>query len=412
MDHKPIPALYCCYLLRFGQSIQTLYVGSTPNPRRRLAQHLGVTKGGARRTTRKGSQWDMICIVTGFPSTIAALQFEWAWNNPHKTKRVADEDRIVRPRKVKKKDRDGEGLRNSPSKPKVSLNMYLSHLHLLLRGPSFQTWPLHLRFFSDDIFQRWKRTCEAATKQLAPEITAILDLKQTSPSETQSDQLPLSTYAKSKQRREAIGKGGVDGLDVSYARYKGHLEKSLATLKGTRENSCVLCSRRIPYDNQTTLVCPHDTCSAVSHLSCLATVFRKIDEPAHVVPMTGKCPSCRNEVQWIDLMTELSLRARGQREVSRILKKPRGAVDERHGFGGRDSAAENGEDDDLDETSDEPLPEHWQPQDNDSDDTESVTSAASEPSHLQSHLGTLHQPKGRLKAVIEDSEGVEDEALD
>lgn len=77
VQHKPLPALYTVYVLRSTVRHASLYIGSTPNPPRRLKQHNGEVKGGAVRTSReKLRPWEMITIVSGFPSSIAALKFE------------------------------------------------------------------------------------------------------------------------------------------------------------------------------------------------------------------------------------------------------------------------------------------------------------------------------------------------
>ncbi|PVU98113.1 hypothetical protein BB561_000101 [Smittium simulii] len=81
------PSFYCCYLLRSEKEgySNCVYVGSTPNPIRRLAQHNGLITAGAKRTLKK-RPWKMCLVVYGFPSKYAALQFEWVWQNPHKSR--------------------------------------------------------------------------------------------------------------------------------------------------------------------------------------------------------------------------------------------------------------------------------------------------------------------------------------
>ncbi len=74
---KPIPALYTVYILRSTVRHASLYIGSTPNPPRRLSQHNGLVRGGAARTSRHSLRpWEMVTLVSGFPSMTAALKFE------------------------------------------------------------------------------------------------------------------------------------------------------------------------------------------------------------------------------------------------------------------------------------------------------------------------------------------------
>ena len=54
------------------------YVGATVNPRRRLRQHNGELKGGAKYTRRGRGHWCYVCLVSGFRNQREALQFEWA----------------------------------------------------------------------------------------------------------------------------------------------------------------------------------------------------------------------------------------------------------------------------------------------------------------------------------------------
>lgn len=57
------------------------YVGATVDRNRRLRQHNGALKGGAKATSRKPGDWIRHCYVSGFPDNHAALSFEWRWKS-------------------------------------------------------------------------------------------------------------------------------------------------------------------------------------------------------------------------------------------------------------------------------------------------------------------------------------------
>jgi predicted GIY-YIG superfamily endonuclease len=73
--------LYMAWSVYFLQQLggSKTYIGATLDIDRRLKQHNGQLKGGARATA--GLSWKRVCHVAGFPNERAALQFEWAWKH-------------------------------------------------------------------------------------------------------------------------------------------------------------------------------------------------------------------------------------------------------------------------------------------------------------------------------------------
>lgn len=57
------------------------YCGVSPDPVRRLRQHNGEIRGGAKYTTSKSPNWKHVCIIEGFPTKIESMQLEWAIKN-------------------------------------------------------------------------------------------------------------------------------------------------------------------------------------------------------------------------------------------------------------------------------------------------------------------------------------------
>ncbi len=84
---EPANCMFGCYLLGNSHG-RTTYVGFTVDPQRRLRQHNGLAGGGAWRTSRTVTRWSMLVFVHGFPSQVSALRFEWAWQNPHMSRRL------------------------------------------------------------------------------------------------------------------------------------------------------------------------------------------------------------------------------------------------------------------------------------------------------------------------------------
>lgn len=82
------PKPYCCYLI-FDTISQRTYIGISNDFNKRLRQHNGEIKGGARYTTKYKGDWRPAIVVEGFASKSDALKFEWA------AKRASDRRTIL-----------------------------------------------------------------------------------------------------------------------------------------------------------------------------------------------------------------------------------------------------------------------------------------------------------------------------
>lgn len=395
---KPVPAFYCCYLLRSTIRHSSLYVGSSPHPARRLAQHNGKVKGGAVRTSRTTLRpWEMVCVVAGFPSNIAALQFEWAWHNAHLTRHISAEDRISMPTtRVRTNIKTGK-TRKKVGRPRTSMIDKLSNLHLLLRAPYFSKWPLELRFFNQSVYRSWLAWNERVDDQIRPDIPIWLDMAQ--PADPEGE---ISSAQKPSKRRKVdlIGKGGVEGVDPTYARFQTVLHKLQRRIDDKSDKLiCEICEVPLQVDNDLFNICLDQDCACVTHLSCLSARFLRDTNPDTMVPKDGRCPSCSTKLQWADLMRVLSLRSRGEKQVQQLLKKRnRGTIA---------VAAELLEEDSVDESDDseeDAMDVVNHESDSELDDAVSIASTLSTRSPLKV-AGKVKRPRAEdHDIVIGDSE--------
>lgn len=75
---RSLKCRWVCYILfsKNPKHSRATYNGATVNFQRRLRQHNGDIKGGAKYTRGKGP-WEPLCIISGFHSKQEALQAEW-----------------------------------------------------------------------------------------------------------------------------------------------------------------------------------------------------------------------------------------------------------------------------------------------------------------------------------------------
>lgn len=76
---------HSCYILK-SVTRNKVYIGYTVNFERRLRQHNGEIKGGAKKT-KIGRPWKPICVINGFEDESRAMRFEFRLQHKHRRRR-------------------------------------------------------------------------------------------------------------------------------------------------------------------------------------------------------------------------------------------------------------------------------------------------------------------------------------
>ncbi|ORX97842.1 hypothetical protein K493DRAFT_258586, partial [Basidiobolus meristosporus CBS 931.73] len=255
------PDFYGCYLLRSLKlrCKNHCYVGSTPDPIRRLKQHNGELSSGAKKTCKK-RPWEMVLIVHGFPSNLAALQFEWAWQYPHRSRHLSQ-------------------LRGkfSGQKKEAFLPTKLEVLIEMLNSNEWKRWPLKIRFLKQEVFSSFE-------------------------SLNWPNHVPISVGALENMAHTFADEGEGEGR-IQLDEFNKYMALESGGVK------CAICLNEIEIKGPICwATCQHSGCTMYAHLTCLAENFvqnaAKIDpsEEKQLLPIHGSCPTCRKRLYWGDII--------------------------------------------------------------------------------------------------------------
>ncbi|XP_065447147.1 structure-specific endonuclease subunit SLX1 isoform X1 [Chrysemys picta bellii] len=222
-----------------------VYVGFTVAPQRRIGQHnAGKRRGGAWKTSGRGP-WEMVLIVHGFPSDVAALRFEWAWQHPHTSRRLSHVSRRAR--------------------RETRFDFHLRVLAHMLRAAPWCRLPLTVRWLEPG----YRRDFPPA---LQPPL-----------------HMPVA-FGQVRALGRARGRGE-----------RGQEEPGPPPGQAAQAQRCALCLKRLQDADNPPLRCFHPGCPLAAHPACLAREFLR-EEPEQILPVEGRCPGCKNLLLWGDLI--------------------------------------------------------------------------------------------------------------
>lgn len=241
-----------CYLLSSLKRPRT-YIGFTVNPARRIQQHNGERPTGGAVRTSVNRPWIMLAIVHGFITTGQALQFEWAWQNPGKTRCI----------KLHGAEFCAQPLR--PKRPRFPTPAHqISQLATLLSVPPWARCPLTITVLVSKV--EWAKTL---------------------------DKTVLPPWVRVNFRQlQALGK--LD--DYDYGAWELPPRQAIT-------GDCSLCTERTD-SNRRGSICIQ--CGATFHVHCVASLgAAERDEklPAPVLhPREVKCPGCACHISWAEVV--------------------------------------------------------------------------------------------------------------
>lgn len=227
----------------------------------------------------------MILLVHGFPSKVAALQFEHAWQHGYRTHYIQDELRIVKNKNVGR-----------------SIHHKLATVRLLVGNAYFESMNLTVEFFNCETRQMWDQNKlqvqdnPLSNLSIVPKALGVVDV---------SSPETIESFANAHLRLiETFYGDQIEKYQVNCEKFKQWLTLG--------EIACQICEESFDYtseeEERKPLVgfCVFENCDFVSHLGCLHRYFiddeQLLSGGRILVPKAGKCPNCSRVNLWKEIV--------------------------------------------------------------------------------------------------------------
>ena len=287
--------MYFCYILYslHPKYLNNTYIGFTDDPLHRLRQHNGEIKGGAKYTKRR-RPWKLILVISNFPNKIAALKFEWAWQNPFSSNFIKGDvdNNIIIPKMTKKK----------LSNYYISIRFKIEVLNLLINSKVFGRINLNINIFDD-----------SPIKDIV--ISDILK----------------SNY--SKINKNINIEEFKNNMKINNKNEINDINKELLSLEGLNiPDKCIICEEEFNNnkdnkikdkvniisessdgnnednkDNKVEYIVKCNICKCPFHMICLANYeLEKNNDIFNLVPKKADCYVCGNSLIWSEWVKDLT----------------------------------------------------------------------------------------------------------